>query len=54
MAPPGTPSSYCGNFMNVHGIATYFIPLGSWRQAQQPQKSRIGICPAVVEESALE
>ena len=54
MAPPGTPLRPSGNFMNIHGVGTYFIPLRSWHRAQHPPSIRIGIPLTVVEESAIE
>ena len=54
IAPPGTPLRPNGNFMNIHGVGTYFILLRSWHRAQQPPGIRIGIPGTVVEESAIE
>ena len=42
------------NFMNIDGVGMSLIPACSWRQARQPPGNRIGIRPAVVEESAIE
>jgi len=42
-------STKASDFMGCHGTGTYFIPLRSWRRAQQPPANRIGIGHAVVE-----
>ena len=60
MASPGIlvglsrPLTGYPNFMNIDGVGMSLIPACSWRQAQQPPENRIGIRPAVVEESAIE
>ena len=44
----GIPLSSDSNFMSIQGGGMYFIPLCSWRRAQQSSAIRIEICLAVV------
>jgi len=48
------PPTRVSDFMGFDGTETSFIPLRSWRRAQQPPAIRSRIGPAVVEESAIE
>jgi len=42
------------DLLSIDVTETYFIPLGSWRRAQQSPAIRLRIGAVVVEESAIE
>jgi len=52
--PAGIPPSQSVNFMVIDRVGMGLIPARSWRHAQQPPAHRIEICPAVVDECAIE